>query len=113
MKKFMVIYHAPAGAAEKMEGTSPEEMKAGMESWMVWAQKCGAGLVDMGTPLGNGQKISPAGSTPSDKNVVGYSVLQAETMEEAKKMLAEHPHLAWTAGCEIEVHESLPLPGQA
>ena len=35
---------------------------------------------------------------------------QAENMEAAKAMLMGHPHLQWAAGCEIEVHEAMPLP---
>ena len=55
MKKYLIIYHASAVAMEKMTNATPEEMKAGMESWMAWAKSCGDGLVDMGTPLGGGQ----------------------------------------------------------
>ena len=106
MKRFIVIYHAPFSAMEQMATASPEDMKP----WMDWAAKCGDGLVDWGTPLGGGQKLSKSGSSSSNKNVIGYSILQAEDMEGAKALLREHPHLDLAARCEIEVHESLPLP---
>ena len=77
MKKYVVIYHAPASAMEQMAAASPEEMAKGMEPWMEWAAKCGDGLVDIGTPLGGGQKLSKTGSSPSDRSVTGYSILQA------------------------------------
>lgn len=112
MKKFIVIYHAPADAMKQMANTTPEEQKKGMEGWMVWAQKCGSKLVDMGAPLMNGQQLSPDGtSKSSDKNVAGFSILEAENLEEAKDLLKGHPHLAWNADCSIEVHETMPLPG--
>jgi hypothetical protein len=110
MKKFLVIYYASSSAMEQMKDSSPEDTKKGMEGWMVWAKKCGDGLVDMGTPLGNGQKVKKSGSSPSEKGIVGYSLLQAESMENAVKMLDNHPHLSWNEGCEIEIHESLPMP---
>ena len=110
MKNFVVIYHAPASFMEQMEHASPEEMQKGMEQWMEWAGKCGDALVDFGTPLAGGQKLRKSGSSPSDKNVAGYSILQAEDMQGAKALLEGHPHLEWTAGCEIEVHESMPPP---
>ncbi len=110
MKKFIVIYHAPASWMEQMASASAEEMKKGMEPWMEWAERCGSGLVDWGSPLMGGQKLSKSGSSPSDKQVVGYSILQAEDMEAAKSLLRGHPHLEWTAGCEIEVHESAAPP---
>ena len=90
---------------------SPEEQAKGMEAWMTWAKKCGNKLVDLGSPLNNGQSLTPAGSSASTKNVAGYSVLQAENMEEAKALLKGHPHLAWNAACSIEVHETMAIPG--
>ena len=80
--------------------------------WMVWAKNCGDKLVDLGAPLMNGQQLMPGDkSKPSDKSVAGYSVLQAASMDEAKKLLQGHPHLGWKADCSIEVHETTPLPG--
>lgn len=108
MKKFIVIYHANESAMEQMGKSSPEESKEGMKKWMDWAEKCGDGLVDMGSPLGNGWNMKS--SSKSSKGVVGYSILQAEDMDAAKKMLEGHPHMEWNEGCEIEVHECLPMP---
>jgi hypothetical protein len=114
MKKFIVIYHAPAEALAQMQNMPPEEAKKGMELWMQWAAQCGNHLADLGTPLGGGQKMNVDGSgSESNKQVCGYSILEAENMEEAKSLLKNHPHLSgWNASCEIEVHESLALPGQ-
>ena len=109
MKKFIVIYHASTPADANMKA-DPAEMKGVMDAWMDWGKKCGEGMVDMGTPLGNGKKVTKNGTMPSDKNVVGYSVLQAESMEKAVEMLKEHPHLDMPGACEIEVHEAMPLP---
>ena len=110
MKNFVVIYRAPASAVEQTHNMSPEEMKKGMEAWMAWAAKTGDGLVDLGTPLMGGQKVSKSGSSPSDSDVMGYSILQAEDMQGATALLEGHPHLEWAAGCEIDVHESMPMP---
>lgn len=112
MKKFIVIYHAPDEAIQQMGSSSPEEMKASMEPWMAWAAKCGDQLVDMGNPLMGGQKVRPDGSSEnSNREVCGYSILQASSIDEAKELLQGHPHLDWRADCEIEIHETMPLPG--
>ena len=112
MKKFFVLYHAPIDAWKQTENQSAEDMEKGMEAWMEWAKRCGDKLVDMGTPLGNGLKLLPGGvSQSSDKLVAGYSILQAESLEEASGLLKDHPHLDWNAECEIELHESLAAPG--
>jgi len=111
MKKYIVLYHAPAEAAAKMANVSPEEAQKGMEPWMKWAEKVGNGMVDLGTPLGNGQKVTKKDVSPSTKEVVGYTILQANSMDDAVEMLKGHPHLDWVEGCSVEVHEALPLPG--
>ncbi|MDA1347959.1 MAG: YciI family protein [Chloroflexi bacterium] len=110
MTKFVVTYHAPVAAFDQMKDATPEDMAEGMKAWMAWAEKCGDGLVDMGTPLAGGQKMTRSGATPSDRGVAGYSILQAENMDAAKALLEGHPHLEWAPGCEIEVHESMPMP---
>ena len=110
MKKFIVLYHAPAEAMAKMAEATPEDMQKGMEPWMAWATKCGDHLVDLGTPLMGGQALNSDGSSVnSSREVTGYSILEAEDMEGAKALLQGHPHLGWTDGCQIEVHESMPL----
>ncbi len=112
MKKFLVMYHATEEAMKETENTKPEERKKSMDQWMQWAQKCGSNLVDMGSPLQSGHCLSTNGkSSQSKQQVAGYSILQAENIEAAKKMLDGHPHLSWHDGCSIEVHEFLPMPG--
>lgn len=111
MKKFIVIYHAPVEATEQMANASPDQMKEGMKPWMEWAQKCGDQLVDLGTPLSGGQRVLPNGkSEVSKRNVCGYSILEANNIEEAKSLLVGHPHLQWRGDCEIEIHETMPIP---
>lgn len=111
MKKYIVLYHAPKGSMENMPKVSPEDMKKNMEPWMVWAKRCGSGLVDLGAPLGMAQKVTSKGASDSASTVVGYSVLQAQNMADAVAMLKDHPHNTWMDSCSIEVHESMPLPG--
>ncbi len=111
MKKFIVIYHAPAEALAQSAKASPEEKKKGMDAWYGWAKSCGDQLVDLGNPLCGGQKVLPGGNSEnSSREVCGYSILQAKDMDSAKALLVNHPHLSWTDGCEIEVHETMPLP---
>ena len=111
MKKFLVIYHAPEEFSAKMGEVSAEQAKEEMGKWMEWAEKCGDKLVDMGTPLANGMSVTKDGSSKSKMQVAGFSVLKAESMEEAMEMLKEHPHLMADDSCSVEVHEEMPLPG--
>lgn len=113
MNKYIVIYHASPDALARSMNTPPEEAAEGMKLWHQWAEKCGDHMIDLGTPLGFGQKINVDGSSAdSTRHVCGYSLLQAESMDEARRLLQGHPHLSgWDASCEIEVHEAMALPG--
>ena len=111
MKRYLVIYRTPAAAIEAMRNATPEQMKTGMERWHAWARSRGEALVDLGAPLGNGQVVTNAGSSPSDRNIAGYSMVEAEDATAALALLQDHPHLEWAADCEIELHELMPLPG--
>ena len=112
MKNFIVLYHAPADAMAQMAQSTPEDQAKGMEAWMSWAQKTGANLVDMGAPLANGTQVTASGSGSSNKNVSGYSIVQAEDMESAKALFEGHPHISgWSPEATIEIHETVQMPG--
>lgn len=112
MKKFIVLYHAPADAMNQTDNMKPENQAKSMEAWMQWAKDCGDKLFDLGSPLMNGQQLSSnVQGKKSDKNVVGYSILQTENMDEAKALLKDHPFLGESVDFSIEVYETMPLPG--
>jgi hypothetical protein len=106
MKKFIVLYHSPAEAMAMMENVTPEQRMEGMKPWFAWKEKLGDKMLDLGAPLSPGIKINPDGSTESStKEVTGYSMIQAEDLNEAKSLLEDHPHLSWSEACDIEIHE--------
>lgn len=111
MKKYLVLYKAPADTTAQLGEMTPEQQEEGMNAWMNWAKSCGDQLVDLGQPLANGLSVSPQGSNAADGQVAGYSILQAESKEAAEKLLQGHPHLAWHPTCTIELHEAQPIPG--
>jgi hypothetical protein len=112
MKKFLLIYHATPEAEKMMASASPKQQAKAMEGWTKWGQKCGSQLLDMGAPLTGGQSIAKDGtSKKSRKNVGGYSIVEAESMDKAKKLLKGHPHLKSHPDCTIEIHETVILPG--
>ena len=109
MKKFMLIYTAPVLAEDQM-AVSPEEMAKGMAPWMDWFSKCGDAIVDGGAPLTMGARMTSEGWAKPISQSTGYSIIQAEDMEGAKALLADHPYLM-LAGAGIEIFEITPMPG--
>jgi len=56
-------------------------------------------------------KVTETASSTSDEEVTDYSILEAESMDAAIVMFQGHPHLGWVAGCEIKIHEAMPVAG--
>ena len=111
MSKYVFIYHAPMTPAEAAP-PSPDDMAAVMGEWNAWGAMVGDRLVDFGTPLANGVRVTSDGSTaPSQREVAGYSILEADNLDAAVELAKVHPHLNMPGGCEIEVHEAQEIPG--
>ena len=68
-------------------------------------------MVDFGTPLAGGVRVTTAGTSPSTREVAGYSIIEADDLDAALTLAQGHPHLNMPGGCEIEVHEAQAIPG--
>jgi len=110
MTKYLFVYHAPMTPADATP-PDPEQMQAVMQAWNDWGAKVGDRLVDFGTPLDHGVQVTPDGTSPSTREVAGYSLIEADSMDEALGFAKDHPHLDMPGGCTIEIHEALPIPG--
>ncbi len=109
--KFIVLYRSPFPAADMLKSVTPEEMQEGMKLWKTWVEKCGDALVEMGSPLAQGLSIGCSGNSPTTPkgSVTGYSIIQADTLDEALNLLEGHPHLGWHEDCRIDVQELLEI----
>ncbi len=108
MKKFIILYNGPATPPERM---SPEKTQEIMGKWKTWMEKVGNGMVDMGQPMANGQSVVDDGSFSQTLELSGYSIIQAETMDQALELVKDHPFLSDQTGkFSVEVFELLPVP---
>lgn len=110
MSRFLVLYRSPVTAAEQMDVT-PEQAKAGMDLWMGWAQQAGNALIDFGMPLGEGKNVTVNGASDSTADIRGYSILEAESVDDAVTLLKDHPHFHSPGESSIEVLEFVTIPG--
>jgi hypothetical protein len=112
MKKFMAIYMAPAAKmAEMMKNTTPEEQAAQNKSWRVWMESKSASIADHGAPLGKTKRASSSGVTDVKNDMGGYTIVQAESHEEAAKLFVDNPMLVGMPEASVEVMEIMPMPG--
>jgi hypothetical protein len=89
MKKFLAIYQSSAESTKQMQQATPEQTAEMMGHWMKWKAANEKHIVDFGAPLMSGAVM---GSAASYGTVSGYSVLQAESIEELKAACSDHPH---------------------
>ncbi len=89
MTNYILAYHAG-----KMP-ESPEEGAEHMAKWEAWADGLGDALVNKGTPLGNSKTVSSSGVTDGggENPLMGYSILKAENIDAAVKMVEGSPHV--------------------
>jgi hypothetical protein len=97
MKRFMVLYVGPA--------TPPD---ASHEGWPAWFDKLGNRLVDRGSPMADGLVLHGDGSTGAPAaHLNGYSIIQADDVDDARRLAKDHPYLMLGREHSIHVY-SLP-----
>ena len=110
MATYLVLYLSSSSAQEQMASTTPEQGQESMQEWTRWAEQAGSALVDLGKPLAAAFSVPGGSGTHQGLHVGGYSVMQAGSPDELRRILEGHPHLK-APGAVIEVHEGLELPG--
>ncbi|MCH8024205.1 MAG: hypothetical protein IIB43_05790 [Candidatus Marinimicrobia bacterium] len=93
MKKFVMLHYGFVPPTKEIQ-----------EAWGKWFESVGDKWVDSGSPFGYGREISHAGTkelTLDLEAITGYSILNAENMDEAEKIAKECPFIT-----SIRVYEA-------
>ena len=84
MKKFMVLTFGFVPPTADVQ-----------QAWGAWFSSVGPRLVDPGNPFGRGVELTKTDRTEltldSPSPLVGYCILNAESLEEAESIVAEMP----------------------
>jgi hypothetical protein len=112
MKDFLLVYRTDKNTVSTLSQRSPEELQANTKRWMDWIGGIAAQnkLVDRGNRLfATGNVVKP-GSIVADgpyteikESIMGYSVIKAESLQEATEMAHGCPILG--VGGNVEVRE--------
>ena len=94
MPRFMLLYVGPA--------TAPD---ASHEGWPEWFAKLGDRLVDRGSPMADGHILNRDGTASgSASRLNGYSIVQAEDMNDLLGLVKDHPYQALGAEYSIQAY---------
>jgi hypothetical protein len=116
MKRFMAVFTGSPNAFDGYAKRFPNEEarkandRKGMEAWMKWVETHKASIVEMGAPLGKTKRVTKDGIADVRNNLGAYTVVQAESQEEAAKLFVGHPHFTIFPGEGVEIMECLPIP---
>jgi len=114
MKRYLAVYTGTPGAMARWEALSESERQQrqaqGVAAWKKWADDNAAAIVEMGGPLSRTKLVSPGGITDIRNNLGAFTVVQAESQEDAARLFLNHPHFTIFPGEGVEVMEVLPIP---
>jgi hypothetical protein len=112
MKDFLLTYRTDHNTMNAMPKRSPEEMQASTKRWMDWI----GGIAAQNKLTDRGNRLVPSGKVVKPDNViadgpyteikeaiVGYSIVKADSIEEAVELAKGCPILA--IGGNVEVRE--------
>jgi hypothetical protein len=114
MKNYLAVF---LGKPESMdawkalpEAERKDREKRGMEAWHKWAADHKDAIAEMGAPLGKTKRIDKRGVSDVRNELGAWTVVKAESQDEAAKLFLDHPHFTIFPGERIEVMECLPIP---
>jgi hypothetical protein len=99
MGKYVLVYKG--GGVPQSE----EEQQRVTAAWMSWLGGLGSSVVDMGNPFGASTALGANGST---SGLTGYSIVNADSLDDAKAKAQGCPILEGGRG-GVEVYETIPM----
>jgi hypothetical protein len=112
MKKFLALYMADtAQMAEMMKTSTPEQRQKGTAEWMKWMDDNKASLADRGAPVGKTKRVDPNGVKDAKNDICGYSIVQANSADEAARIFGKDQPFLQMPGATIDLIEIMEMPG--
>jgi hypothetical protein len=96
LKKFLMLHYG-------FEEPTPEVMAA----WQGWFASVGDRFLDIGNPLGNCLEVTRTGTrelSPDMGAATGYSIISAESREEAERLLEGCPIIS-----SVRLYEAMAM----
>ncbi len=104
MTNYVLIYTG-SGMPE-----TEEESQAVMAAWGAWYGKLGDAIVDGGNPFSASKSLTAdvvSDGAVSSPPATGYTVISAESLDDAVEKSKDHPHLKY--GGQVSVYETFQM----
>ena len=108
MKKFLVFGYFDKNKFDPSTEPSQEERQAIFAKWGTWAEEYKENVVDMGSPIMNGMKISKDKlSDEGVSKISGYMIIRANDVNHAQEVLGKSPLFDGGHAMSYEIFESM------
>ncbi len=105
MPTYLFSYRVATPLRDVLGESSEEQRAERVAAWNDWFDSMGDNLIERGQPVGVAHAV---GNCDGEMRAGGYSLVAAESLEEALRMAEGCPYVAWGGG--VEVGEPLELP---
>ena len=116
MKNYLAVFTGKPEAMQNWQKLpEPERQRkeaAGKQAWQKWADDHASAIVQMGGPLSRTKLVSKNGVSDIRNNLGAFTIVKANTQEDAAQLFVGHPHFTIFPGDGVEVMEVLPIPGE-
>lgn len=116
MKSYLAVFTGKPEAMSNWQKLPEAERKAkeakGMSAWKKWADDHASSIVEMGGPLSRTKRVTESGISDVRNNLGAFTIVKAESQDQAAKLFENHPHFTVFPGDGVEVMEVLPIPSK-
>jgi hypothetical protein len=107
MSRYLLLYRGPA---TPMEDFTPEQSAEMTTAWTDWIGRVGPAMVEVGTPFGARTSVADDGTSPAAGDLNGYTIVEADGLDAARRLVDRHPFLAEGKGrFAVEIFELVPM----
>ncbi|HVX37691.1 MAG TPA: hypothetical protein VHC71_15880 [Hyphomicrobium sp.] len=115
MKSYLAVFLGKPEAMDawkKMpEADRKQREQDGISAWHKWVADHKDAIAEMGSPLGKTKRTDKNGVTDTRNELGAWTVVKANSQDEAARLFLNHPHFTFFPGDRVEVMECLPIPG--
>lgn len=114
---FLAVYTMPRAALIAFRTLPKAEQDAvdakGIPLWEDWEKRNAAHLPNLGGMVGKTKRVTKNGIEDATNNICGYVIVEADDIDLAARLFAEHPHFSLFPGDGVDIMPFLTGPDRA